>query len=114
MLKEYVLAVDPHPCSLTVSTPVPILCVVAPGTAAAQEHGGFPAGELGALQPGRPLPPQLLPAGKELSVKQIKVLKEQHSYETRGLLPGTKYIVSLRNVKKEISSSLAASTGHHR
>uniref|UniRef100_A0AC11C1J1 Tenascin N n=1 Tax=Ovis aries TaxID=9940 RepID=A0AC11C1J1_SHEEP len=45
------------------------------------------------------------PLGKELSVKQIKVPKEQHSYEIRGLLPGTKYIVSLRNVKKEISSS---------
>uniref|UniRef100_A0A452EW08 Tenascin-N n=1 Tax=Capra hircus TaxID=9925 RepID=A0A452EW08_CAPHI len=45
------------------------------------------------------------PLGKELSVKQIKVPKEQHSYEILGLLPGTKYIVSLRNVKKEISSS---------
>uniref|UniRef100_A0A8C3W8G2 Tenascin-N n=1 Tax=Catagonus wagneri TaxID=51154 RepID=A0A8C3W8G2_9CETA len=45
------------------------------------------------------------PLGKELSVKQIKVPKEQHSYEILGLLPGTKYIVTLRNVKKEISSS---------
>uniref|UniRef100_A0A8C6EGX5 Tenascin-N n=1 Tax=Moschus moschiferus TaxID=68415 RepID=A0A8C6EGX5_MOSMO len=45
------------------------------------------------------------PLGKELSVKQIKVPKEQHIYEILGLLPGTKYIVTLRNVKKEISSS---------
>ncbi|XP_057584968.1 tenascin-N isoform X2 [Hippopotamus amphibius kiboko] len=45
------------------------------------------------------------PLGKELSMKQIRVPKEQHSYEIPGLLPGTKYIVTLRNVKKEISSS---------
>uniref|UniRef100_A0A4W2CIX7 Tenascin-N n=1 Tax=Bos indicus x Bos taurus TaxID=30522 RepID=A0A4W2CIX7_BOBOX len=45
------------------------------------------------------------PLGKELSVKQIKVPKEQHRYEILGLLPGTKYIVTLRNVKKDISSS---------
>ncbi|PNJ42794.1 TNN isoform 3 [Pongo abelii] len=45
------------------------------------------------------------PLGKELSGKQIQVPKEQHSYEILGLLPGTKYIVTLRNVKKEISSS---------
>ncbi|XP_058915899.1 tenascin-N [Kogia breviceps] len=45
------------------------------------------------------------PLGKELSIKQIRVPKEQHSYEILGLLPGTKYIVTLRNVKKEISSS---------
>ncbi|XP_044798740.2 tenascin-N isoform X2 [Bubalus bubalis] len=45
------------------------------------------------------------PLGKELSVKQIKVPKEQHRYEILGLLPGTKYIVTLRNVKKEIFSS---------
>ncbi|XP_065744081.1 tenascin-N [Phocoena phocoena] len=45
------------------------------------------------------------PLGKELSVKQIQVPKEQHSYEILGLLPRTKYIVTLRNVKKEISSS---------
>ncbi|XP_007451428.1 PREDICTED: tenascin-N [Lipotes vexillifer] len=45
------------------------------------------------------------PLGKELSIKQIQVPKEQHSYEILGLLPGTKYIVTLRNVKKEISSS---------
>ena len=54
------------------------------------------------------------PLGKERSVKQIQVPKEQHSYEILGLLPGTKYIVTLRNVKKEISSSpqhLLATTG---
>ena len=47
-----------HPCSCSVCSGRP------PGTAAAQEHGGFPAGELGALQPGGPLPPQLLPTGE--------------------------------------------------
>uniref|UniRef100_A0A8C0WJ01 Tenascin-N n=1 Tax=Castor canadensis TaxID=51338 RepID=A0A8C0WJ01_CASCN len=45
------------------------------------------------------------PLGKELSTKQIQVPKEQHSYEIPGLLPGTKYIVTLRNVKKDIFSS---------
>ncbi|XP_032319577.1 tenascin-N isoform X2 [Camelus ferus] len=45
------------------------------------------------------------PLGKEFSVKQIQVPREQHSYEILGLLPGTKYIVTLRNVKKEVSSS---------
>ncbi|KAG3258676.1 tenascin N, transcript variant X2 [Ictidomys tridecemlineatus] len=45
------------------------------------------------------------PLGKELSVKQIQVPKEEHIYEIPGLLPGTKYIVTLRNVKKDISSS---------
>nr|XP_003411030.1 tenascin-N [Loxodonta africana] len=53
------------------------------------------------------------PMGKELSVKQIQVPKEQNSYEIHGLMPGTKYLVSLRNVKKEVSSSpqhLLAST----
>uniref|UniRef100_A0A8C5VHN3 Tenascin-N n=1 Tax=Microcebus murinus TaxID=30608 RepID=A0A8C5VHN3_MICMU len=45
------------------------------------------------------------PLGKELSGKQVQVPKEQHSYEIPGLLPGTKYIVTLRNVKKEVSSS---------
>uniref|UniRef100_A0A2I2Z0Z8 Tenascin-N n=1 Tax=Gorilla gorilla gorilla TaxID=9595 RepID=A0A2I2Z0Z8_GORGO len=45
------------------------------------------------------------PLGKELSGKQIQVPKEQHSYEILSLLPGTKYIVTLRNVKKEVSSS---------
>ncbi|XP_004425070.1 PREDICTED: tenascin-N isoform X1 [Ceratotherium simum simum] len=43
--------------------------------------------------------------GKELSGKQIPVPKEQHTYEITGLQPGTKYIVTLRNVKKEVSSS---------
>uniref|UniRef100_A0A8C9GV83 Tenascin-N n=1 Tax=Piliocolobus tephrosceles TaxID=591936 RepID=A0A8C9GV83_9PRIM len=45
------------------------------------------------------------PLGKELSGKQIRVPKEQHSYEILGLLPGTKYIVTLRHVKKDIFSS---------
>uniref|UniRef100_A0A2K5EV52 Tenascin-N n=1 Tax=Aotus nancymaae TaxID=37293 RepID=A0A2K5EV52_AOTNA len=44
------------------------------------------------------------PLGKEISGKQIQVPKEQHSYEILSLLPGTKYIVTLRNVKKEVSS----------
>lgn len=54
------------------------------------------------------------PLGQELSGKQIQVPKEQHSYEILGLQPGTKYIVTLRNVKKEVSSSpqhLLATTG---
>uniref|UniRef100_A0A2K5S3B0 Tenascin-N n=1 Tax=Cebus imitator TaxID=2715852 RepID=A0A2K5S3B0_CEBIM len=45
------------------------------------------------------------PLGKEISGKQIQVPKEQHSYEILNLRPGTKYIVTLRNVKKEVSSS---------
>ncbi|XP_012916660.2 tenascin-N isoform X2 [Mustela putorius furo] len=45
------------------------------------------------------------PLGQELSGKQIQVPKEQHTYEITGLQPGTKYIVTLRNVKKEVSSS---------
>nr|XP_060499551.1 tenascin-N isoform X2 [Panthera onca] len=44
------------------------------------------------------------PLGEELSGKQIQVPKEQHSYEILGLLPGTKYMVTLRNMKKEVSS----------
>lgn len=54
------------------------------------------------------------PLGKELSGKQVQVPKEQHSYDILGLLPGTKYIVTLRNVKKDVSSSpqhLLATTG---
>nr|KAF6414614.1 tenascin N [Molossus molossus] len=45
------------------------------------------------------------PLGKELSGKQIQVPKEQHSYDILGLLPGTKYVVTLRNVKKDVPSS---------
>ncbi|XP_077619220.1 tenascin-N [Crocuta crocuta] len=45
------------------------------------------------------------PLGEELSGKQVQVPKEQHSYEILGLLPGTKYMVTLHNVKKEVSSS---------
>lgn len=54
------------------------------------------------------------PLGSELSGRQIRVPKEQHTYEIPDLLPGTKYIVTLRNVKKDISSSpqhLLATTG---
>uniref|UniRef100_A0A8C6GNJ8 Tenascin-N n=1 Tax=Mus spicilegus TaxID=10103 RepID=A0A8C6GNJ8_MUSSI len=45
------------------------------------------------------------PLGKEQATKQVRVPKEQHTYDITGLLPGTKYIVTLRNVKKDISSS---------
>uniref|UniRef100_A0A8C5KS18 Tenascin N n=1 Tax=Jaculus jaculus TaxID=51337 RepID=A0A8C5KS18_JACJA len=45
------------------------------------------------------------PLGKEPATKQIQVPKEQHTYEIPGLQPGTKYIVTLRNVKKDVSSS---------
>ncbi|XP_045667391.1 tenascin-N isoform X2 [Ursus americanus] len=45
------------------------------------------------------------PLGQELSGKQVQVPKEQHTYEIVGLQPATKYIVTLRNVKKEVSSS---------
>nr|XP_019590186.1 PREDICTED: tenascin-N [Rhinolophus sinicus] len=44
------------------------------------------------------------PLGQELSGRQIQVPREQHSYDILGLLPGTKYVVTLRNVKKEVSS----------
>ena len=116
MLKEYVLAMEPHPCSLTVSPPVPVLCaVVAPQ--GLQLLKSTEDSLLVSWEPSSQVDHYLLsyyPLGKELSVKQIKVPKEQHSYEILGLLPGTKYIVSLRNVKKEISSSpqhLLATTG---
>ncbi|XP_076797567.1 tenascin-N isoform X2 [Arvicanthis niloticus] len=45
------------------------------------------------------------PLGKEQATKQVQVPKEQHIYDITGLMPGTKYIVTLRNVKKDISSS---------
>ncbi|XP_028615669.1 tenascin-N [Grammomys surdaster] len=45
------------------------------------------------------------PLGKEQATKQVQVPKEQHTYDITGLMPGTKYIVTLRNVKKDISSS---------
>lgn len=54
------------------------------------------------------------PLGQELSGRQIQVPREQHSYDILGLLPGTKYVVTLRNVKKEVSSGaqhLLATTG---
>ncbi|KAK1329243.1 hypothetical protein QTO34_011423 [Cnephaeus nilssonii] len=45
------------------------------------------------------------PLGREPSGKQIQVPKEQNSYDILGLLPGTKYIVTLHNVKKGVPSS---------
>lgn len=54
------------------------------------------------------------PLGREPSRKQIQVPKEQNSYDILGLLPGTKYIVTLHNVKKGVLSSpqhLLATTG---
>eukprot|EP00069_Balaena_mysticetus_P011675 bmy_21320T0 len=42
------------------------------------------------------------PLGKEFSITQIQVPKEQHSYEILGLLPGTKYIVTLRNTENSL------------
>ncbi|XP_024407521.3 tenascin-N [Desmodus rotundus] len=45
------------------------------------------------------------PLDKELSGRQVQVPKEQHSYDILGLLPGTKYIVTLRHVKEDVSSS---------
>ncbi|XP_026524919.1 tenascin-N [Notechis scutatus] len=41
------------------------------------------------------------PVGKEALMKQIKVPKDQTNYEIRGLMPGTEYVITLRNVKKE-------------
>ena len=57
------------------------------------------------------------PLGKELSGRQVQVPKEQHSYDILGLLPGTKYVVTLRHVKEDVSSSpqhLLATTGEGR
>ncbi|XP_054568234.1 tenascin-N [Eptesicus fuscus] len=45
------------------------------------------------------------PLGREPSGKQIQVPKERNSYDILGLLPGTKYIVTLHNVKKGVPSS---------
>nr|XP_036298198.1 tenascin-N isoform X1 [Pipistrellus kuhlii] len=45
------------------------------------------------------------PLGREPSRKQIQVPKEQNSYDILGLLPGTKYIVTLHNVKKGVLSN---------
>ncbi|XP_033007148.1 tenascin-N [Lacerta agilis] len=44
------------------------------------------------------------PVGYESSVKQVRVPKDQITYEILGLLPGTKYIITVRNVKKGIAS----------
>nr|XP_060628665.1 tenascin-N [Anolis sagrei ordinatus] len=53
------------------------------------------------------------PIGYEASVKEVRVPKNQLSHEILGLLPGTKYVIALRNVRKGISSEpelLQAST----
>ncbi|XP_062835494.1 tenascin-N [Anolis carolinensis] len=53
------------------------------------------------------------PIGYEASVKEVRVPKDQVSHEILGLLPGTKYVIALRNVRKGISSEpelLQAST----
>ncbi|XP_072504674.1 tenascin-N [Notamacropus eugenii] len=53
------------------------------------------------------------PLGADTTMKQIKVPKDQLSYEIHNLQPSTKYIVNLRNVKKGTSSNpqhLLAST----
>lgn len=54
------------------------------------------------------------PLGQEPAGKQVRVPKEQHTHEIPGLLPATKYVVTLRNVRKDVVSSpqhLLASTG---
>lgn len=54
------------------------------------------------------------PTGNETSVKQVRVPKTEVTYEILRLLPGTKYIIALRNVRKTISSDpelLQGSTG---
>ncbi|XP_054836313.1 tenascin-N [Eublepharis macularius] len=53
------------------------------------------------------------PVGQEASVKQVRVPKDQISYEISGLLSGTKYVITLHHIKKGISSDpslLQAST----
>ncbi|KAM5294988.1 tenascin-N [Glossophaga mutica] len=45
------------------------------------------------------------PLGQEPPGRQVQVPKEQHSYDILGLRPGTKYVVTLRNVKKDVPSS---------
>ncbi|KAM6456515.1 tenascin-N [Liasis olivaceus] len=44
------------------------------------------------------------PVGEETSKKQVRVPKDQTSYEILGLFPGTEYIITLRNVKKDVFS----------
>ncbi|XP_070602797.1 tenascin-N isoform X1 [Erythrolamprus reginae] len=44
------------------------------------------------------------PLGEEALMKQIQVPKDQTNYEIRGLIPGTEYVITLRNVKKEVFS----------
>ncbi|XP_058034621.1 tenascin-N [Ahaetulla prasina] len=51
------------------------------------------------------------PVGEEALMKQIRVPKDQTNYEIRGLIPGTKYVITLHNVKKEIFSEPALLQG---
>lgn len=54
------------------------------------------------------------PVGEEALMKEIRVPKDQTNYEIRGLIPGTEYVITLRNVKKEVFSEpelLQGSTG---
>ncbi|XP_032082697.1 tenascin-N [Thamnophis elegans] len=44
------------------------------------------------------------PVGEKALMKQIQVPKDQTNYEIRGLIPGTEYVITLRNVKKELYS----------
>ncbi|XP_039204471.1 tenascin-N [Crotalus tigris] len=45
------------------------------------------------------------PVGQEALMKQIRVPKDQANYEILGLIPGTEYVITLRNAKKEIFSA---------
>lgn len=101
---------------LTLSTPLPVLhTVVAPQ--GLQLLKSTEESLLVSWEPSSEVDHYLLsyyPLGQELSGKQVQVPKEQHTYEIVGLQPATKYIVTLRNVKKEVSSSpqhLLATTG---
>uniref|UniRef100_A0A452V3D3 Tenascin N n=1 Tax=Ursus maritimus TaxID=29073 RepID=A0A452V3D3_URSMA len=92
---------------LTLSTPLPVLhTVVAPQ--GLQLLKSTEESLLVSWEPSSEVDHYLLsyyPLGQELSGKQVQVPKEQHTYEIVGLQPATKYIVTLRNVKKEVSSS---------
>uniref|UniRef100_A0A8C9JMH9 Tenascin N n=1 Tax=Panthera tigris altaica TaxID=74533 RepID=A0A8C9JMH9_PANTA len=100
------LCIPPPLACFTLCTPVPVLhTVVAPQ--GLQLLKSTEDSLLVSWEPASEVDHYLLsyyPLGEELSGKQIQVPKEQHSYEILGLLPGTKYMVTLRNVKKEVSS----------
>ena len=110
------LCIPPPLACFTLCTPVPVLhTVVAPQ--GLQLLKSTEDSLLVSWEPASEVDHYLLsyyPLGEELSGKQIQVPKEQHSYEILGLLPGTKYMVTLLNVKKEVSSRpqhLLATTG---